>query len=1000
MSTLLKRGWLQAALYVCVAIGLYGCTDDNNEDSCTTSNDCPFGQTCSAGKCAVIVAECDPEGDNTCGAGRYCTESFACAAGCGANSDCATGQACDVATHTCGQPKNCTKDSDCTDGYCAETGICRPLAGQCRFVGETCVPGTKTAAGFICFNNNTGDGPRCYERCQQRDVCTAAFNQNTGDPIYRYSREGACAQGSACEPNGLACIPSDCEGPIKGRATCDEKFPDTGGSCVQQSNGNPNYPNIKYSCIAGGLIEDGESCGSAGGIGGGGSCKAGSVCVSRVGLFSLGQQGGPQPFCARSCDSDIQCEVNERCVGNDEGTFGGAGICTERCDPFSVDVNQCSDGKKCFPMSSEDGICTDLIPPGPKLPYDFCDSDTACPSGTLCVSSQCMPQCDPTLPSQEERDATCPGGADQLEAYVKVLHLAAGAGKVDVYVDDVKVLDGFDFEAVGQNGRDWFKLKPGQHQIEVYADTDEAKASAALSTSVTLTGNQGYFISAVPGANAGVAAVVAEPLRAAPVFNNTEMFGALSVVHNVQGAGNVDVVAVAANADVTVADQTVLAEDFAFGGVAEFATIRAGSYDLYIFPTGAARTTLTAAATFKGVQLNANTAVEAVAYGSVSANNPVTPGLKFVAHQPFNFIPTSGGYCYNLAPGNDQDTTPSWGVCFQKCENGVDDYGKGVCNGDGNPTCRPFGSNISVCFNEGPAKGGEACGSVCQQTANGACAQAAPVDCAEGFFCDMTGADVPATVGAGTGVCRSYCTVGNVTNPDLEGCKGQEQCMPDSLEPGLGRCQLPCQPQAPGKFVDTSCPANQQTCRPDDRNYFCQASGDVAVGSQCAGGDADLSLDCAAGSLCVRNVAHPEAGLTAYINAFFDTEANETATCRALCRPFLPIGESDCPEDFGCMPIMPTQDLTRDVGVCMPKTTVVGDDCAELGKMCADGAICQENNRVYDTSLNQCVQSGTCLRFCDPTTKLGCMEGQRCRELGSQDQRSLVFGVFGLCEDL
>lgn len=1000
MSTPLKRVWLAATLCFCFALSVAGCTDDQ-QDGCKTSNDCPFGQTCQAGKCEVFLGECDPTGENTCGVGNYCTEDFLCEAGCANNAGCATGQQC--VNNVCRAQVECTTDAQCGDGsFCSDTGQCRALNGQCRFVGEVCVPGEKTAMGFVC--SNYGDGPRCYERCQQRDICTPAFNQNTGDPIYRYSQEGTCPQGSACDDRGIGCIPSQCEGPILGQATCNALFPETGGSCVQVVNANPNYPTVRYQCERAGTLEDGASCGGGGIGGGGGACKPGRTCVRRVGLFSLGQANGPQPFCAKACDADIQCGVNERCVGNDEGTFGGAGICTERCDPFSVDVNQCSDGKKCFPISSEDGICTDLIPPGPKKPYDSCvdGGDAVCPSGTLCVSGQCLPQCDPTRASQAERDATCPGGARDLRSYVKVLHLASGAGKVDVYVDGAKILDGFDFEALGQAGDDWFTLMPGEHTVEVYADTDEARANAAVSVTLDLEANQGYFVSAVPATESGVTAVAARALRIAPALNEMEMKATLNVVHNVQGAGNVDVVAVAANADVAVeANQVELATNFAFGGVSEFTTVDAGSFDVYVFPTGAARTTLTAAATFKNIAITANQRISAFAYGSVSPNNPITPGLKAVAHQDFSFIPTSGGYCFNLAPNNNQDTTPSWGICFQKCENGVADYGKpGVCNGDGNPTCRPFGREISVCFNEGPAKGGEACGSVCRGAANGACTNVETVDCDEGFFCDETGAATPTTVGAGTGVCRSYCTIGNATSEHLEGCKGQEQCMPSSLVRGLGECRLPCTPDAPGSFKSPSCPANQQTCRPDDGNFYCQASGTIAVGEQCAGGDESLSDSCAAGSLCVRNVGHPEAGLTAYINAFFGTEPNETATCRDLCRPFLPQGQSDCGPDFGCMPIMPTQDIVRDVGVCMPKTQVTGDDCTDIGQMCGDGAICTENNRTYDTSLNVCIQTGTCLRFCDPTTKLGCGQGQRCRELGSQDSRSLVFGVFGLCEDL
>lgn len=962
---------------VTLTAGMSGCTDDDPE--CTTRSDCNFGKVCENNKCVNEFFECIPDDKaDTCGEGRYCSpDLFECVPGCGADVECGDGQVC--RNNRCQQRPDCSRDEDCGVGkFCNAQSVCEDKGLQCRNVLDVCEPGSPTRQGFICTNLGTGDGPRCYNRCEERDVCSPALNQNTGEPILQYSLERVCPAGSFCI-NGSACAPSQCDGPVKGKAQCDALFPETGGNCVQKTSGNTQYPEVFYVCEAAGMVEDGQPCGGGGAIGGGMACRAGRTCVNRVGLFNLSGGQGPSPFCAKACDSDLECGVNERCVGDDEGTFGGAGICTERCEPFNLDIDQCSEGKKCFPVSSEDGICIDLIPPGPKAAYDACSGDDVCPSGTLCVAGTCSPQCDPTLPSQDERDATCQGG--NPKAYVKVLHLAQGAGPVDVYVDGTRILDDFAFDAIGEgeNGR-FLVLDPGEHVVTLYAGTDEDRASVLTSQTLMVEGNKAYYISALLADNPTSVVqlvafnddrVVAEP---------AEQQAILRVVHNVEGAGNVDVVATAANADVSVeANQVVLVENFAFGSATGYTNLDAGSYDIYIFPAGSARSNITASAAFTGVTVEAGVRGSAIAYGNLGQNNTRTPGLKVVPHKAYTFIPRSGGYCFNLAPGNGQDTTPSWGVCFQKCEGGIADYGSGACDGDGFPACQPFGTNLSVCFEKGEAKLGEAC---------------QDDGCEDGLFCDLKG--------DGTGTCRSYCTLGNVTNPNLAGCdaaKG-EQCMPSDRINGLGECRLPCTPDTPGSFTSASCPEGQKTCRPTNGNYYCHPSGDVAVGTECAGGDADLTLDCAPGAMCVRNVLVPDNGFTRWLEAHFGTDPGETATCRNVCRPFLPEGETDCPQGFACAPIMPFQDIVVDAGVCVESTTVNEDDsCEEVSKMCGDGAICTTATTEPNATTGLCEQSGSCLRLCDPTTKLGCPSGQRCRELGSQDNRSLVFGVYGICRE-
>lgn len=179
-------------------------------------------------------------------------------------------------------------------------------------------------------------------------------------------------------------------------------------------------------------------------------------------------------------------------------------------------------------------------------------------------------------------------------------------------------------------------------------------------------------------------------------------------------------------------------------------------------------------------------------------------------------------------------------------------------------------------------------------------------------------------------------------------------------------------------------------------------------GAECdepSAADIEMADLCAPGSLCVRNHSNVQSGLEQLIEAFVNYAPSEQAFCRKVCRPFKAAGEaSDCGADEACLPVLPSQDLNTAAGVCFPKAAGVDAefdlcDGADAGKMCRDGSVCQRSLETPTDGSNMCVETGSCLQFCDYATQRGCLTGQRCVVNGGVGNRQLIFGVYGICQD-
>jgi hypothetical protein len=1016
-----------AALLFILALGVTGCPDEPTSE-CAVDTDCLLGfERCSSdGVCVDRLVDCFEDDD--CEAGNICTNEV-CVSGCRVDGDCASNEECNNNRCIVTEPgsRRCDTQADCEEGErCDGRGFCVPGEDlQCTGgADDPCEEGLPVASGFACKDYRNGRGPVCYFACAERTFCSALSTTPT-----TATTVNECPEGSICLAGG--CRPSECSGPVSGQDECDaiaraepDAYPN-GALCERREinllEGKPGFTitadnqttqlgeelDFSFQCVPAGTAGEDEAC-SEGSTGIGGTpavrCQRGLTCVKEFGLFDLAGQGAS--FCRKACVRDDQCGPEKQCIGEDNGQFDGAGICGDRCEPFIVSGGDCPDGEKCFAVSPEDGLCTDLVgAPGDLAAYGDCrdNGDADCPSGTICVSGQCLPQCDPTALTQEDANDQCFGG--NPNAYLKVAHLAQNASVVDVYLDNVRVLDDLAFDAIGDADGTWFAVPPGEHLVEVVSGELETNRIILLEAEVDLEPNSATVFSALPADGADGAVQVASYQGVRKLSSLVAGRARLRVVHHVVGVDDVDVVVTAPDADVAdPTNQVELVTDLAFGAATDYEAVDAGTYDVYVFPAGVDRELLNAAVVFEDVVLEEGDSVAGVAFGKVGGDNARTPGLKLIPQDEFRFIPRSGGYCFDLAASNGVEPSPGWGICFQECEGGPQAYGKNLCDSNGPAACDPFGTNLSVCFLQGFADVGEQCGTVEQGEGN-----FVEVDCVDGAFCDAAG--------NGGGICRSFCTTeGEPENPDLVGCTGDEVCIPSTLVSGLGQCRVPCTPEAPGVFIDrTNCPAGQQTCYPEDGRYFCHSDGgatglDVGEGCEDSAPFGSDTIDCGPGALCATDVRRDSNGFEWLIRGFLTPEdiLGETQTCRQLCRPFHGGDESDCPEDSACLPLLPVQEFNTLAGICIPKAEVTPggafepDQCpgTDVGLMCGDASFCTLNTETIDAEAGQCTRTGSCLALCDKATNLGCGPLQECRALGSTEQTSLFIGTFGICRDI
>ena len=162
------------------------------------------------------------------------------------------------------------------------------MAPQCTAVGQNCVVGEPTGAGYVCAD--PGNGAKCSQ------ACTPPPDEDAQYP---------CPSGQVCDAltqgGATHCIISQCSG-WSDHAACDALGFPNGGTCFGADNN-------AFLCDPAGPAAKGAACM------GESSCGSGLVCFNGT--------------CSNICSGDAACEGDERCFGDSDPEFlaTNTGLC-------------------------------------------------------------------------------------------------------------------------------------------------------------------------------------------------------------------------------------------------------------------------------------------------------------------------------------------------------------------------------------------------------------------------------------------------------------------------------------------------------------------------------------------------------------------------------------------------------------------------------------------------------------------------------------------------
>ncbi|MEZ4461045.1 MAG: hypothetical protein R3E66_15240 [bacterium] len=862
-----------------------------------------------------------------------CSDDGDCSGGCPIGEACVSG-ACEEIPCFGG----CPLGETCIDGTC---GI---PEDQCVILGEACDPFLPIAPGRACIDLDGGgtQPPSCVENCASDGTCspgglcfwvTSAFDEgcltDSDCPSDRSCIEAACRE--------TICRPSECEGTLAGLDTCATLYGNTAGfengaACVEFEN-SANY------CFPAGTKSLGQTCTSFEAAGNAGTfvdtCVAGLACIDGT--------------CRTPCVSERACLEGQTCLLADQNVAGsGLGFCESTCTAF--EVGSCGPGKTCVPLTQTEGVCADA---GDVAAFEVCDPTLRnCVDGTVCATyqqgsealgieeiSRCQPLCNVAIAAAESdgsvsqlaqaaRDATCPNPPVE-PAELMITNLGTRSAQVDVYLD-ATLISG----ALGSGSRLAMsaRVDAGQAELRVLPagspSTDPALAEQSVSLASGKTLEVVLFDEPLVPASQQV---LLRPASAAPTSIEVVNLGDVA-----------DVIAVPPGDDLSDPTTQVLLYTDTISGV----DLPAGTYDILVFPRGAARDDrFLAAAVLDSVALN-----RSVIYvtGTVSDVDDLTPGLA-VFDRLEDPIIDLGVPRFTCVPLGEQ----AYGACRQRCAEGSVGYGD-TCQGT-NMGCQPD-------FISGPDVWGSYCSPVGTSVRGEACVPLATYGtCAEGLYCDEVGNTAPGFDPIARGRCESLCVLESPMDPVLS-CGATQGCR--AIDFGgfeLGECGTPCDPT---RFADPSCPAGQEACLPNaslrtsadgmtaitqDEPTFCSVAGNIPIGQPCS------TSDCVATAECLFPRSRQTGFVTSLLSQYVGGLGLESV-CTPRCNPF-DSGPNDvaCPAGQTCLFNFP---YNADVGSCAPivETVAPTQPCTRPGESCGQDSVC-----VVDGGQN------VCYRFCQFT---------------------------------
>lgn len=371
--------------------------------ACASDATCGLGETCQAGTCKPNPPPLAPQvcqpcyssgqcGNNgfcqnslsglgfctqSCGAGDFCPNGFACQAtgpgirqclpqascfqACTADADCPTGQTCNQSV--CSRPAGSTEGEPCSqtkpcqgDLFCLSD---TPTSGRCV---KPCGP-RSGAAGSPCGPNNACNDPAlgcrsffgvsgCFEDCAATNTCKLG---GACTSLGRTRRYCACETDADCNPDQI------CNSAATGFIGACTPKPQNSNECRDGFSCRP-LPGIGNFCLP--VKGDGVI---------GSSCNYVQRCRDGLQCLRLTQEAGS--LCMETCQGS--CKTGGQCLAVDDGL----NLCLCRSS------QDCQRGYTCKGLFSTDqgayGICQ-------RSPDFQCATDIDCPAEHRCDRGNCV----------------------------------------------------------------------------------------------------------------------------------------------------------------------------------------------------------------------------------------------------------------------------------------------------------------------------------------------------------------------------------------------------------------------------------------------------------------------------------------------------------------------------------------------------------------------------------------------------------------------------------
>lgn len=423
------------------------CTHAPKAGPCDDGNACSTGDTCNAGACAGVAADCDDNNPCTkdqchpvtgkCGYaindGQACDDGDACSA-----DDACKGNEC-----VGGTPKSCPAGAQCTVGLCDKTtGQCTtsPAAdgGTCEdgdpcTVKDTCAAG-KCVGGSAkecsttnpclggscdpqsgnCVTSPAGDGTACDDanKCTQGDVCKTGAC--AGTPVL-------CDDSNLCTDDtcdlAAGCTTTNNTAPCDDTKPCTTKDSCVGGVCVAGPDKDCDDGNActKDSCDAstgtclhdgaglkGSACSDGDSCTVSDTCDNTGKCAPGTAkscddnkpCTADTCDPKTGVCAHPQAPSGAACDDGSYCTIGDKCDAKGSCAAGKTVSCVDN-NACTVDGCDSKTGQCIFQPFPDNATCDDgdLCSQNDSCKQGKCVAGKSvnCDDGNVCTDEDCAP---------------------------------------------------------------------------------------------------------------------------------------------------------------------------------------------------------------------------------------------------------------------------------------------------------------------------------------------------------------------------------------------------------------------------------------------------------------------------------------------------------------------------------------------------------------------------------------------------------------------------------